>query len=100
RKGLRHRRAEAKERLLRVRLGRAFVDQLREIADVAERLALGRRERRANRFHVIQADEIATLLLEVRDSSARHRLERAAEPAAALTGVLRDAALLAAIASE
>src|SRR5205085_1633508 len=57
-------------------------------------------ERRSNRLDVVEADQVAPRPFEVRHASRRHRLERAAEPAAALTRVLRDAALLAAIARQ
>ena len=48
----------------------------------------------------VQRHQISALAFQVRDAPARHRLERAAEPPPALPRVLRDAALLPAIARE
>ncbi len=95
-----HRRAEPEQRLVRVVLLRPLVDQFSEIADVPERLAVDRRQRRPQRLHVVQAHQVAALALHIADASVRERLEARAEAPPALTRVFRDAALLPAIARQ
>jgi len=50
--------------------------------------------------YVVEPDELAALAFDVPHSADRHRLERPAEAAPALPGVLRDPALLPAIARQ
>ena len=107
--------------LVGVRLLRPLVEQLGEIADVAERVRSGtarsrrrvgrprRRagpsgppaaERRAHRLRVVQPDQLAPLLLEIRHAHLGQRLERAGEPRPRPPRALGHAALLAAVARQ
>src|SRR6185437_5828636 len=86
---------EPEQRLVGIRLRGPLVDQLREIADVAERVAVHRGERRPQRLDVMKAHQIAPLPFEVADASVRERLEARTKPTPALPGILRHAALLA-----
>src|SRR5262249_56843992 len=83
-----HRRAETEQRLVRVGFLRPFVDELGEVAGVAERVAVGGQERRPHRLDVLEAHQIAALALDVADAAAGQRLERAAEPPPAPPGGL------------
>src|SRR6187401_2643477 len=64
---------------------------------VAERLRADRRQRRSHRLRIIQPDQLAPFLLEVRHAYFGQRFERGAKPFARLPRIGCNAPLLAAI---
>ena len=97
---LERRRAQPEQTLVGVRVGGPLVDQLRKVVAVTERLWTRGHQRRPHRLGIIQAHQLAPLLLEVRHAHFGERLERGAEPLARLARVRRDTAFLTAIARQ
>src|SRR5688572_12858796 len=97
---LERRRPQPVQLLVDVGFRGPLVDQLGEVMAVAERLRTGRRQRRADRFGVVQPDQVAPLLLEVRQAHFGQWLERGAKPFARLPRIGCNAPLLAAISCQ
>ena len=94
------RRAEAEQLLVGVVLRRPLVDQLGEVADVAEGFGMEGGERRPLGVGVVQRHQLAALLLEVDDRGAGQWFEGAPKPGAKPPRPFGHAALLAAVAGQ
>jgi hypothetical protein len=102
RERIQHRRTEPVEPVVGIRLLRPLVQEFGEIADIPQCVHLAavdvrrphRRQRRPHGFRVVQANELATLLFEVRHAHLRQRLQRPDEPRPRPARSLGDASLL------
>ena len=98
--GLGHGRAESEQAVVRIRLRRPLVDQLREVADMEERLGAAARQRRRERLDLAQANQLAPLVLEVGRAHAGERLQAPAETGARAACAPRDPAPLAPVGGQ